>query len=62
MLCCIALQERISGLAQIAGSYFHFHKLNPVELLLFDDTDCFGVMWAPPMDTFTFFVRQSQLP
>lgn len=61
-LCCVVLQERYSGLAQIADSYFHSPKLNPVELLLFDDPDCFGMMWASPMDTFSFFVRQQQLP
>lgn len=55
-------QERYSGLAQIAETYFQSPKISPVELLLFEDPSCFGVLWAGPMDTFSFFVRQVGLP
>lgn len=63
-LLSLLLQERYSGLAQIAESYFQSPRISAVTLLLFEGTDpaCFGVLWAAPMDTFSFFVRQSTLP
>jgi hypothetical protein len=60
----LLLQERYSGLAQIAEAYFESPRISAVTLLLFTDTDpaCFGVLWDAPMDTFSFFVRQQTLP
>ena len=60
--CLSCLQERYRGLAQIADTNFKDPKIIGVELVVFEDAACFGVLWAPPMHTFSFFVRQPGLP
>ena len=51
-------------MAQIAGTNFKDPRITPVELIVFEDPACLGVLWAPPMqyNNFSFFVRQIGLP
>jgi hypothetical protein len=49
-------------MAQIADTNFKDPRITPVELIVFEDPACLGVLWAPPMHNFSFFVRQTGLP
>lgn len=58
----LCLQERYTGLAQIAEAYFRIPKILCVELLVFEGDDCLGLMWKAPMDSFSLLSRVHSLP
>jgi hypothetical protein len=65
--CCfpaalLLLQERYFGLAQIADVYFQSPRLLPVELIVFEDRSCLGLLWQHPMDSFSLLNRLEDLP
>lgn len=58
----VLLQERYSGLAQIADVHFQSPRLIEVQLLVFEGGDCLGLLWRPPMDSFSLLSRLPDLP
>ena len=59
---CVTLQERYTGLAQISNKDFGCPRVLRVELLVFADDDCMGLLWQSPVHSFSLLSRLPGLP